>query len=183
MKSLQVDVVATRGADIESRHSVHAAVVGADDRLTAAAHDPTLVTSWRSCAKPFQVMPLLEAGGFDELRWGDDQLALACASHGGEPEHVALAQGMLSDIGLEEGDHVVVRSLDLVLAGAGGQAEAAQEVVLIHRGAAHQTGLAVSVPGPVPPNSASIASRIEDNDAPDAASCLVRRVMSTQMPQ
>lgn len=104
MKSLHLDVVATRGADIESRHSVHAAVVGADDTLTAAAHDPTLVTSWRSCAKPFQVMPLLEAGGFDELRWGDDQLALACASHGGEPEHVALAQGMLSDIGLEEGD-------------------------------------------------------------------------------
>ena len=104
MKSLQLDVVATRGADIESRHSVHAAVVGADDTLMAVAHDPTLVTSWRSCAKPFQVMPLIEAGGFDELRWGDDQLALACASHGGEPEHVALAQGMLSDIGLEEGD-------------------------------------------------------------------------------
>jgi len=49
-------------------------------------------------------MPLLESGGFDELQWGDDQLALACASHGGEPEHVALAEAMLSDIGLEEGD-------------------------------------------------------------------------------
>ncbi len=104
MKSLQLDVVATRGAEIESRHRVHAAVVGADDALAASAHDSGLVSSWRSCAKPFQVMPLLEAGGFDELRWGDDQLALACASHGGEPEHVALAQRMLSDIGLEEGD-------------------------------------------------------------------------------
>jgi L-asparaginase II len=62
------------------------------------------VSSWRSCAKPFQIMPLIEAGGFDELHWGDDQLALACASHGGEPEHVALAQEMLNDIGLEEGD-------------------------------------------------------------------------------
>ncbi len=49
-------------------------------------------------------MPLLESGGFDELHWGDDQLALSCASHGGEPEHVALAQEMLNDIGLEEGD-------------------------------------------------------------------------------
>jgi len=49
-------------------------------------------------------MPLLESGGFDSLRWGDDQLALSCASHGGEPEHVALAERMLSDIGLEEGD-------------------------------------------------------------------------------
>ena len=49
-------------------------------------------------------MPFLEAGGFDELRWGDDQFAFACASHGGEPEHVALAQAMLADVGLEEGD-------------------------------------------------------------------------------
>jgi L-asparaginase II len=62
------------------------------------------VSSWRSCAKPFQVMQLLESGGFDQLHWGDDQLALACASHGGEPEHVAIAQEMLEDIGLEEGD-------------------------------------------------------------------------------
>jgi L-asparaginase II len=104
MKSLELDVVATRGREIESRHRVHAAVVGADDTLIAVAGDPGLVTSWRSCAKPFQVMPLLVSGGFDQLRWGDDQLALACASHGGEPEHVAIAQGMLSDIGLEEGD-------------------------------------------------------------------------------
>jgi L-asparaginase II len=49
-------------------------------------------------------MPLLDSGGFDGLKWGDDQLALACASHGGEPEHVALADGMLRDLGLEEGD-------------------------------------------------------------------------------
>ena len=104
MKTLELDVVATRGADIESRHRVHAAVVGPDDTLIASAHDPNVVTSWRSCAKPFQVMPLIESGGFDELHWGDDQLALSCASHGGEPEHVALAERMLSDIGLEEGD-------------------------------------------------------------------------------
>jgi L-asparaginase II len=104
MKSLELDVVATRGADIESRHRVHAAVVGPNDVLIAAAHDTTLVSSWRSCGKPFQVMPLLESGGFDQLHWGDDQLALSCASHGGEPEHVALAERMLSDIGLEEGD-------------------------------------------------------------------------------
>ncbi len=104
MRTLSLDVVATRGGVVESRHRVHAAVVGADDRLAAAAGDPELVTYWRSCAKPFQVMPLLSTGGFDCARWGDDQLALACASHGGEPEHVALAAAMLASIGLEEGD-------------------------------------------------------------------------------
>src|SRR5205085_7004717 len=82
----------------------HAAIVGPDDRLMMAARDSATVSSWRSCAKPFQVMSLLESGGFDALHWGDDQLALACASHGGEPEHVEIVKEMLDDIGLEEGD-------------------------------------------------------------------------------
>lgn len=104
MRTLSLDVVATRGGVVESRHRVHAAVVGPDDRLAAVAGDPQLVTFWRSCAKPFQVMPLVVTGGFDRAGWGDDQLALACASHGGEPEHVALAAGMLASLDLEEGD-------------------------------------------------------------------------------
>jgi L-asparaginase II len=104
MKSFELDVVATRGGVVESRHRVHAAVVDAHDSLAAGSGEPRRFTHWRSCAKPFQVMPLLESGGFDDLHWGDDELALACASHGGEPEHVAIADRMLSAIGLEEGD-------------------------------------------------------------------------------
>src|SRR6478672_5961705 len=99
MKSLDLDVVVTRGSAVESRHRVHAAVVDESDRVILAAREPQQVTHWRSCAKPFQVMPFLEAGGFDAVGWGDDQLALAVASHGGEPEHVALAQAMLADLG------------------------------------------------------------------------------------
>lgn len=104
MKSFELDVVATRGDVVESRHRVHAAVVDATDSLMGAAGEPQRFTHWRSCAKPFQVMPFLKSGGFDDLQWGDDELALACASHGGEPEHVAIAERMLSAIGLEEGD-------------------------------------------------------------------------------
>ena len=104
MQSYNLDVVVTRGGATESHHAVHAAIVRHDGTLIGSARDADLVTYWRSCAKPFQVMPLLEGGGFDRVGWGDDALALACASHGGEPEHVALAEAMLRDIGLEEGD-------------------------------------------------------------------------------
>jgi L-asparaginase II len=97
-------VAVTRGGLIESRHRVHAAVVDADGTLLEAARDPELTVWWRSCAKPFQVMPLLRSGGFDAYGWGAEELALACASHGGEPEHVAIAARMLERLGLEEGD-------------------------------------------------------------------------------
>lgn len=103
MRQLTLDVEVTRGEIVESRHRVHAAVVEGDE-LVAGARDPQLVTMWRSCAKPFQVMPLLSAGGFDRLGWGAEELALACASHGGEPEHLTIAGRMLASMGLEEGD-------------------------------------------------------------------------------
>jgi L-asparaginase II len=102
--SHQLDVAVTRGDAIESEHRVHAAVVGEGDELLGAANDPDSFTYWRSCAKPFQIIPFLSSGGFDELGWGDEQLAISCASHGGEPEHLAVVEQMLRDIGLEEGD-------------------------------------------------------------------------------
>lgn len=104
MDFLQLDVAIWRGDFIESKHRVHASVVAEDGTMLAAARDGDLVTWWRSCAKPFQAMTLLESGGFDSLGWSEDQIALACASHGGEPEHVEVVAGMLNEIGLEEGD-------------------------------------------------------------------------------
>ncbi len=104
MTRYDLDVIATRGAVVESRHRVHGAVVDAAGTLRGSARDPSLVTVWRSCAKPFQAMPILESGQFDALGWGADELALMCASHGGEPEHVSLAKAMLRAVGLEEGD-------------------------------------------------------------------------------
>ena len=99
-----LDVVATRGAILESRHRVHAAVVDSAGELVASAGDPRLVTAWRSCAKPMQAASFVAAGILDAVGWGNDELALACASHAGEPEHVAIAAHMLESIGLEEGD-------------------------------------------------------------------------------
>jgi L-asparaginase II len=104
IKTYELDVAVTRGDGVESEHRVNAAVVGEGDQLLGAARDAESFTYWRSCAKPFQVLPFLTSGEFDALGWGDEQLAVSCASHGGEPEHIALVEGMLRDIGLEEGD-------------------------------------------------------------------------------
>ena len=104
IKAYELDVAVSRGEGTESEHRVHAAVVGEGDELLGAARDGSAFTFWRSCAKPFQVIPFLASGGFEELGWDDAQLAVSCGSHGGEPEHVALVERMLHDIGLEEGD-------------------------------------------------------------------------------
>jgi len=104
MIPLHLDIEVTRGEVVESQHRVHAAVILREGAPVASARDPQLVSMWRSCAKFFQVMPLLASGGFDTLGWGSEELALSCASHGGEPEHLVVVARMLASLGLEEGD-------------------------------------------------------------------------------
>ena len=92
-------VTVTRGDLVESVHRVSIAVADAEGRLVAWSGDPRLVAFWRSCAKPFQAIPLVVDGGADRYGVGDDELALACASHNGEPRHVELARGLLARSG------------------------------------------------------------------------------------
>ena len=132
MHTLDLDIVVTRGEAVESHHRVHAAVVDGSGKLILGARDAHVVTFWRSCAKPFQVMPLIESGAFDRLKWGDDQLALACASHGGEPEHVAIAAGMLQSIDLEEGDLACGPHEPLSARGAKLARESGQRLTRLH---------------------------------------------------
>jgi L-asparaginase II len=100
--AFDLDVIVTRGDMVESRHQVHAAVCDAHGHLVGFAGQPDLVTHWRSCAKPFQVHRFVADGHLANRGWGTEALALACASHGGEPEHVMLAQQMLTSLGLDE---------------------------------------------------------------------------------
>src|SRR2546426_7766020 len=51
-----------RGAVVEAWHDVHVAVVDGAGALVAGTGDPELVTFWRSAAKPFQALPLVEDG-------------------------------------------------------------------------------------------------------------------------
>src|SRR5213592_3127328 len=93
-----------RGAIVESRHIVHAAVVNGEGQLIAHAGDPDFVTFWRSAAKPFQALPLVEDGVADHFGLGREDLALACASHSSEPAQVALVRDFLKKIGCAERD-------------------------------------------------------------------------------
>jgi L-asparaginase II len=97
MSDLRIE--ATRGGIVESVHVVSVAVVDPAGRLVAHAGEPARVSFWRSAAKPFQALPLLEDGAADALGLTPAELALACASHSSEPKHLAVAEGFLRRIG------------------------------------------------------------------------------------
>jgi L-asparaginase II len=92
-----VDVV--RGAIVESRHRGAVAVSDAEGTLALAIGDVTQRVFPRSAVKAIQALPLVESGVADRLGLSDTELALACASHSGEPVHVATAAAILGKAG------------------------------------------------------------------------------------
>jgi len=94
-------VEVTRGNLVESRHRGAVAVVDHDGATVLALGDVAAPVFPRSAVKALQALVLVESGGAERYGLGDEELALACASHGGEPAHVAGAERMLRAAGLD----------------------------------------------------------------------------------
>lgn len=88
-----------RGPHVESRHTVHAVVTDVEGAVVRSWGDPDRLTHPRSAVKPLQALPLVETGAADAFGLGAVELALACASHNGEPGHVAAVEDWLARIG------------------------------------------------------------------------------------
>jgi L-asparaginase II len=90
-----------RGSITESWHRGHVIAIEPDGHVVAYLGAPqTTITFLRSSAKPFQALPLLTSGAAEKFGFTDREVALACASHNGEPIHTELAASMLEKIGL-----------------------------------------------------------------------------------
>jgi len=79
-------------------------VIHAARGLVARAGESSQSTWWRSAAKPFQAMALIEDGAADRFLLDSEQLALACASHSSEPAHLRVTDRILAAIGADEAD-------------------------------------------------------------------------------
>jgi len=92
----------TRGLEVESVHRGAIAVVDSDGHLVASVGNPAEPTFVRSCAKPFQALALLCSGAADHFKLTEEEIAVVCSSHSGEPQQVALVEQVLAKAGLEE---------------------------------------------------------------------------------
>jgi L-asparaginase II len=92
-------VEVTRGARVESRHRGAVAVSDSDGRIVFALGDSDAAVFPRSAIKAFQALPLVESGAADRYGLTEAEIALACASHSGEPFHAGTALAMLQKCG------------------------------------------------------------------------------------
>jgi L-asparaginase II len=97
-------VEVTRGGIVESAHRGAIAVCDAAGKVVAAWGDVAKAVFPRSAFKSLQALPLVETGAADAFKVTDEHLALACASHSGEPMHVERVEAWLGRIDCREGD-------------------------------------------------------------------------------
>ena len=99
-----VEVLAevVRGGRVESVHHGSVAVVDAGGRLVAEAGDPGQFLYFRSSAKPFQAIPVVESGAAGAFGLTPAELALCCASHSGTTRHQEQVAVLLGKLGLDQ---------------------------------------------------------------------------------
>jgi L-asparaginase II len=94
-----VDVaVLERAGLIESRHRGIAALVSPDGKLIDHLGVPKRLIYPRSAVKPLQVVAMRRAG----LDLVGEELAICAGSHQGTGRHIALVDGILAGVGLDE---------------------------------------------------------------------------------
>jgi len=84
-----------RGGTLECVHFGAVAVADARGKLVASAGDGQWVSFSRSTLKALQALPFVQGGGPQAFGFSRENLAMMCASHSGEPMHVAQIDDML----------------------------------------------------------------------------------------
>ncbi|CAN5176923.1 asparaginase [soil metagenome] len=97
---MTVVVEVVRNGFVESVHHVSVAAVDPAGRCVLSAGDPDRPVLPRSANKPLQAVAMLRSG----LALEGADLALAAASHSGEPRHVERVRGLLARGGFGEED-------------------------------------------------------------------------------
>jgi len=92
----------TRGELIESRHRGSIAAVDGRGRLAASVGDISVRTWYRSAAKPFQTLALVESGAAEAFGLTPAELSVITGSHSGEEIHLEAVRAILEKTGLTE---------------------------------------------------------------------------------
>lgn len=93
-----------RGNWVENRHRGAFVVMDAEGRVIASAGDIERPVFPRSAVKSMQALAIFDRHAVDRFHHSTEELALACASHHGEDDHVTNVANFLGRMGLSVAD-------------------------------------------------------------------------------
>ena len=98
MKTGEVLLEVVRNDLVESVHAGHLIILDVAGNTVLQLGDVDSLIYPRSAVKSLQASAMMRSGA----KLNDQQIALACASHAGSPQHLAVAISTLASVGLDE---------------------------------------------------------------------------------
>lgn len=95
-------VEVTRNEIVESIHRGDIAVVDWEGKLMSYTGNAEKYTYMRSAAKPIQAMNVMISGADKEFNFSNEEIAIMCASHYAEKEHLRVVKQILDKIKLNK---------------------------------------------------------------------------------
>ena len=89
---------------VENRHRGAFCVVDSDGNIIGEAGDINRRIFPRSAIKSMQALALFKSGAIEKFTLNQTDIAIACASHHGEPAHIKAVQSLLAKIGCNQND-------------------------------------------------------------------------------
>ena len=95
-------LITYRGDSVENQYRASIAVTDAEGNLLRWSGDPQRITLVRSAAKPMQTLAIMRTGATDTYSFSDEDIALMCASHSSEEQHIQRARKMMASVNATE---------------------------------------------------------------------------------
>ena len=95
-----VQCIVKRGDLTESIHAINAIVINQNNNIIFQSGDIDKAYCLRSTLKPFQCAASLKLGTDKKFKFTDKEIAITCASHHGEPDHIKTVRSILKKINL-----------------------------------------------------------------------------------
>lgn len=87
----------------EREHSGFILVVDKNEKIISqVGNTDNFPIFLRSCAKPFQALPVITSGAYSKFNFSPKELAICCASHSAANEHLEIIRKIFNKTGLNE---------------------------------------------------------------------------------
>jgi len=92
-----------RSGIVEREHSGLIVVVDKNEKIISQIGENIDIPFFlRSCAKPFQALPIIRSGAHRKFNLDLQEIAVCCGSHTGSYEHIKVVKNILTKLGLSE---------------------------------------------------------------------------------
>ena len=98
----KIDTYVTRGKIIESIHKSKCIVKDYDYKTIFSTNDSNDLIYPRSAIKIFQAVPFINSKAYKKFNLSDKQIAISCASHYGEKEHLNVLNNWIKKININK---------------------------------------------------------------------------------